>query len=684
LDGETAQVMRVGTEVVVHTLTPLTVLGTRSRGYLAPRIASATKTGTPLRDVPQSVSVVTGQLIADQSMQGMADVIRYIPGIAMGQGEGHRDAPTIRGNSSTADFFVDGMRDDAQYYRDIYNTERVEALKGPNALIFGRGGAGGVLNRVSKWALWASTRKLTVGAGSFEHKRATLDIGEGITPAIAARFNGVYENSGGFRDAAEMKRFGLNPTLAAALGARTTVRAGYEHFRDERRVDRGIPSFQGRPSGADPTTFFGNPAVNHATMQVNAAVASVEHLASGVTIRNRSRFADYDKFYQNSLPGAVNAAGTEVTLTAYNQAIGRRNLLNQTDLIVNTSTGAIRHTLLLGGEAGWQESRTRRETGYYNDDAPSFSAPFDQPTVGTPIRFRPSATDADNLTRATLTGLYVQDQLALSAQWQAIVGVRFDRFRLDFHNYRTDEDLERDDELISPRVGLVFKPMEALSFYTSYSVSHLPSSGDQFSSLSATTQTLGPEHFTNYEIGAKWDVRPNLSLTAATYRLDRTNTVAPHPSDAGRLVQTGSQRTRGVELGASGNIMETWQIAAGAAWQDGEVTSTTSNAREGATVPLIPERTLSVWNRYQLLRSVGVGFGVIHQSDMFAAIDNTVTLPGFTRADGALFVQLHPQVSAQVNIENLFDRRYYPTSHGNNNIMPGAPRTLRVSLTTRR
>jgi catecholate siderophore receptor len=685
-DGETVLVSRTAADGTgVYTLTPLTVTTQSSRGYGATRTTSATRTDTPLRDAPQSVSVVTQDVIADQGMQGMADVVRYVPGVTMGQGEGHRDAPTIRGNASTADFFVDGVRDDVQYYRDLYNVERVEALKGSNAMVFGRGGGGGVLNRVTKEAQWAPTRVVTLEGGSFDHRRTTVDLGQGLNSALSLRLNGMYENSGGFRDRAELERYGINPTLALAVGPRTTVRAGYELFSDERNVDRGIPSFQGRPSDARITTFFGNPDSSYATARVHAASALLEHATpGGLTIRNRTRWASYDKFYQNSLPGAVNAEGTTVSLSAYSNLTERGNLFNQTDVTTEAYTGALRHTLLVGAEVGRQETENFRRTGYYNDATTTFAAPFDAPTVGTPITFRQSASDADNGTTATVAAVYAQDQLALSPRLQLIGGVRYDRFDVDFTNHRDGARLGRQDGLLSPRAGVVFKPVEAASLYGSWSVSYLPSSGDQFGSLTATTETLEPERFTNAEVGAKWDVRAGLALTAALYRLDRTNTAAPDPADPTRTVQTGSQRTGGVELGASGNVTDAWQVVGGASFQSARITSTTAAAAEGQRVPLVPRRALSLWNRYQVVPALGVGIGVVNQSDMYAAIDNTVTLPGFTRVDAALFVRLAPMLSAQVNVENVLDTRYYATSHGNNNIMPGASRTLRISLTTRR
>lgn len=683
-DEETVVVGRLARDDVPVTLSPLVVIGQGSRGYVALRTNTATRTNTPLRDTPQSVSILTREVISDQSMQGMADVVRYIPGITMGQGEGHRDAPTIRGNSSTADFFVDGIRDDAQYYRDLYNVERVEALKGSNAMTFGRGGGGGVLNRVTKEAQWAPTSELTLEGGSFEHKRGTIDIGQGFGPTVALRFTGLYEDSETFRDAAELERYGLNPTLAVAFGARTTLRAGYEHFNDDRTVDRGLPSFQGRPFNAEVSSFFGNPDSSYASLRVNTGVVSLEHAtSSGLTFRNRTRFTHYDKFYQNSFPGAIDAGGTQVSLAAYNNGTDRSNLFNQTDLTYGFATAGLGHTLLLGGEIGRQKTENFRETGYYNDVSTSSLASLDQPTVSTSIAFRQSATDADNRSLATVFGAFIQDQIEISPYLQAIAGVRFERFEVDFHNNRNDQDVSRSDDLISPRAGLVFKPITSASLYGSYGVSYLPSSGDQFSSLTATTETLEPEQFTNAEFGAKWDIHPGLALTAAAYRLDRTNTSAPDPQEPTRTVQTGSQRTEGVEVGASGSVTQSWQISGGIAFQRAEITSSTTAAPEGRDVALVPSRTFSLWNRYQIIPALGVGFGVVSQTDMYASIDNTVTLPGFTRADGALFVRLFAQSDLQMNIENLLDERYYATSHGNNNIMPGAPRTIRISLTTR-
>jgi catecholate siderophore receptor len=667
------------------------VTGSASRqpGYLVRRTATALKTELPLHDTPQAVSVVSRELIADQAMQSMADVVRYVPGITMSLGEGHRDQAVIRGNSSTADFFVDGVRDDAQYLRDLYNIDRIEAIKGANAMVFGRGGGGGVINRALKEAQWMPTRSLMLEGGSFDHKRATLDIGQGLGQTAAARMNAVAERSGGFRDASRLERYGINPTLAVNPGSGTMARVSYERFRDSRQVDRGIPAFQGRPIETAAATFFGNPTVNRATAQVHALGMTLEHTApAGIVLRNRTRLADYDKFYQNTFASAVNNVGTEATLSAYNHDIRRKNLLNQTEATVGGSTWALRHLLLAGVEIGRQRTAQLRNTGYFAngsaDGVTTLRVPVSAPTVATAVSFRQNATDADNWSIVNTASIYVQDQIFLSSWSQVVLGVRSEHFGIRYHNNRTGQELQRTDRLLSPRAGLVIKPFTSVSFYGSYSTSFLPSAGDQFTALNVTSQTLEPERFRNREVGAKWEVRPNLALTATAYRLDRTNTAAPDPADPARTVQTGAQRSTGYEVDLAGNVTRVWQVAGGFAAQRATITSSTAAATAGATVPLVPHRTVSLWNRYQVARPVGLGLGVVHQGEMYTGIDNTVRLPRFTRVDGAMFVVLSPQLRAQVNVENVLGRRYFGAAFSNSNIMPGAPRTLRLSITTAR
>jgi len=322
-----------------------------------------------------------------------------------------------------------------------------------------------------------------------------------------------------------------------------------------------------------------------------------------------------------------------------------------------------------------------RQSGFFNNTATSLQVPFATPQTTVPVTFRQNATDADNDVQTTVGAVFVQDQARLSRSVLVLGGVRFDRFDLRYQNNRNGDVLARPDDLFSPRAGLVVKPMEEVSLYGSYSVSYLPSSGDQFSSLTVITQQVEPEKFTNYEVGVKWDTRPGLSITGAMYRLDRTNTRATDPNDATRIVQTGSQRTNGFEAGVTGSVMPRWTVAGGYAYQDAFVRSATAAARAGAIVGQVPHHTFSLWNTVRLHTRLSAGFGIVQRSDMFATIDNTVVLPGYVKADAAAYFTINRQARLQLNVENLTDRTFYVNADSNTNISPGTPRTLRVALT---
>jgi catecholate siderophore receptor len=653
-----------------------------SKNYRVEQTGTATKTGTALVNVPQSLTIVSEKQIKDQQMLGLGDVVRYVPGITAIQGENNRDQIVFRGNSSSADFFLNGVRDDVQYFRDLYNLSRVEVLRGPNALIFGRGGGGGVINRVTKEAGFTPVRELTLQAGSFGLARATIDVNEPMGPRSAFRFNALDEDSGSFRQYVNLKRYAVNPTLTLVPVPDTKITLGCEYLHDSRVADRGIPSFQGRPVEVPVSTYYGDPADSRIRANVSLVSAAVEHRAGNLTIRNHTLFGDYDRFYQNYVPGAVNAAQTQVTLTAYNNDTRRRNLFNQTDLIYGATSGRIRHTLLGGIELGRQLTNNFRNTGYFNHTATSLFVPYDGPLLGAPATFRQSATDADNHLVTRLAAAYAQDQIEFFPHWQAIMGLRFDSFDLQYHNNRTGYNLGRRDDLVSPRAGLIFKPVAQASLYGSYSASYLPSAGDQFSSLTTITRQVQPEKFTNHELGAKWDLTPRFSLTAAIYQLDRTNTRATDPADPTRIIQTGRTRTDGCELGLDGSLTPAWSIAGGYAYQDATIRSATTAAAAGAQVAQVPHHNFSLWNRYQLRSRLGVGLGVIYRSAMFAAVDNTVTLPGYTRFDAAVYWSISARWRLQANVENLFGRKYYLNADSNTNLSPGSPRALRVMLRT--
>jgi catecholate siderophore receptor len=298
------------------------------------------------------------------------------------------------------------------------------------------------------------------------------------------------------------------------------------------------------------------------------------------------------------------------------------------------------------------------------------------------VEFRRGAAHAGNravATDAEVLAFYLQDQISFGDYVDVIAGIRHDRFKLRVENVFTSAAVSRTDNLWSPRLGLVLKPMPPLSFYLSYSRSYLPQSGDQFLSLDATSPNLEPEKFDNYELGVKWDIRPALNFTAALYQLDRTNTRANLAG--GVVVQSGEQRSKGLELNLAGDITRNWHVSAGYALQDAEVrTATAACATGDCEIPQVPKHQASLWTRYDFSPRIGAGVGVYHQSKSFASISNQVVLPSYTRVDAAAFFRIAEGVEAQVNVENLFNERYFPTAHNDNNITPGAPTSVRGTI----
>lgn len=663
---------------------PIIVEGERGN-YGASRTSTGTKTDTPVKDIPQAMTIITEQQIEDQQLRSIADALYFVPGATPGTGESNRDQITLRGNNTTADFFVNGIRDDVQYFRDFYNVDRLEVLKGPNAMIFGRGGGGGIVNRVTKRSSLIQRREVSSSLDSFGSLRFTGDFDQPLANNVGVRLNGVYENGDSFRRHVDLERYGVNPAVGILAGPDTRIDLAYEYYHDRRTTDRGLPSIGGKPLKGFDKIFFGDPDDSVAKADVHVAGFAVEHrFSDGLTLKNRTQYGDYDKFYQNVFANSAVLAPNPpafpeqgVTLSAYNSRNDRRNLISQTDLIWENRLGGIDQTLLVGFEIGHQQSRNLRLSGTIIDGS---RVPLSDPTQDKIVIYANGINDADNSTDASVAAVYIQDQIRISPMFEIVAGLRFDSFKLeveDFHGAGTE--FKRTDNLWSPRLGLIFKPIDKLSIYASYSRSYLPQSGDQFGGLTLTTAALKPERFDNYEIGAKWEPVEGLLATVAAYQLDRTNTRAIDPQTQ-QSVLTGAQRSKGIEVGLERSINDNWQISAGYAWQKAEITETTAAAPEGRKVPLVPKHSLSLWMRYDFTDQLGAGLGAIARSKSYASISNSVSLPGYARIDGAVFYKITRDIEAQLNVENIFGADYFPTAHSDNNIAPAAPTTAKVGL----
>lgn len=668
------------------------------KGYNANRSRSATKTDTALKDTPQSVTVVTQDVIKDQSIQSISDAVRYVPGVTASQGEGNRDALNFRGAGvNTGDFYLDGVRDDVQTYRDLYNTDRIEVLRGSNAMIFGRGGSGGVINRVSKEAGWDPVRELSVTYGAYDQKRATIDVGNGINDVAAFRLNAVYEDADSYRDGVNLERFGITPTLTIKPTDSTKIVLSAEYFKDKRIGDRGMPSigsgFKNRPYDiGDHSTFFGNARLSPNETETKAFNAMIEHaFDNGITIRNRTRYADYDKYYQNVFASSSVNSSNNVSIGGYLDDTQRQNLFNQTDITYDLKAGGFEHRLLAGMELGRQDTDNYRAVptapaseslGSVNAENPNY--------IGSPSFNKLSR---NRKSEATITSFYVQDQIILSPKWELVLGLRHDKFAVDYTNLptatsNTISKFNSTDNKVSPRAGLIFKPVDNLSLYASYSQTYAPRAGDQITDLSQANAGLSPEKFINHEIGAKLDVMPELSVTAAIYKLERQNVLIQSP-ESGINTLVDGQETHGVELGLTGKLTDKWSIFGGYAYQDGEITKqqglNSSNSRilKGAELGQTPSHTFSVWNRYDFNETWGAALGVVSRSEMYATTptaSQSTVLPGYTRLDAAVYGKFSKNLRLQVNLENLTNKEYALSAHNNNNIVPGSPLTGRATL----
>lgn len=667
-----------------------------TQGYVTKKSSASTKTETDLIDIPQSITIFNQAQMKDQAVQNLGDLVRYTPGVGAAQGEGNRETFLFRGLASTADFFQDGVRDDTQYYRDLYNIERVEILKGPNGMIFGRGGAGGLINRVTKQANWTPLREVGLQYGSFDQARGTVDINQPINDVAAFRLNAMYEDGNSYRDGVSLERKAINPTLTIQPSDKTKVVVGLEYFKDDRTADRGIPSFGSRPVETNRSTFFGNAKQSPTNTELTAFNVSFEHLFdNGMTLKNRTRYANYNKFYQNVFAnGPVTSAGL-VRIDAYNNATDRQNLINQTDLTFAWETGFIEHESVVGVELARQRTSNYRETGFFNNATTSVNVPLSDPTTSAPITWRQNGTDADNYVQNDTYAAYFQDQMKFNAQWSAIAGLRYDRFNTDFTNSRLSSNdanyrINTRDDLFSPRVGLIYKPVENLSLYSSYTISYVPRAGEQLASLTAINKSFDPEKYNNIEVGVKWDYSPALALTAAVYKLERNNIAVADPANPStNQILVDGQQTKGLELGINGKLTDAWSVAGGYAYQDAEFTKTQPNATAGNVIPagaevaMVPRHTFSLWNRYDFNEVWGAGLGVISRTDMYAAaptVSTSVTLPGYVRLDAAVFAQVNKDLRVQLNIENLLNKDYYLYAHNNNNTTPGSPLAARLSV----
>ena len=642
---------------------------------------NALKTPVEVIDVPQTVSIVTDEDIRKQGFRQIGDIIRYTPGVNTSQGEGHRDAVVFRGVRSTADFYQDGVRDDVQYYRSLYNIDQVEILRGPNALLFGRGGTGGILNRVTKKAMVGENfGSFDFGIDSFGGSDLAADYNVETGTNTALRFNIHSDALENHRDHYDGDRFGFNPTMRIEFSSATTLDLSYEHADHERFIDRGIPTYNGEPEEAFEKVTFGDPKINTTTLEADIFRGSLNHdfsdTSKGVFSITSSEF---EKMYRNLYASGYDGQ-TTVTMDGYEDPTERENLIISGNLINELTFGSTKHTLLIGTEMIDTENSNLRYDTYWSTtqkDKESF-------TITRPMDFSVNvdgvATSVDFTTKLKsktesdieVTSFYIQDQIDVNENLKLMLGARVDTFDITVKDIKSGTSQSREDDEVSPRAGIIFKPAESISWYASYSESFLPRSGEQFKKLTADAARLDPDVFENTEFGVKWSITPDLYFTAAYF--DSEQTQAVRDSETGENSEIVGLQVDGFELELKGDVNEKLLIAVGITSMDGE-TSSGGEPRE------IPDTQVSLWTTYQVNDRFGWGFGFTHQGE--SNISNNkpgLVLPDYTRVDLAAYYMISDEWSMQFNVENLTDELYFPHSHSTHQASVGEPMNARISI----
>ena len=676
--------------------------------YLFSDQVNALKAPTPIIDVPQSLSIITADEIAKRGFTSIGQVIDYTPGVNTSLGEGHRDAVVFRGVRSTADFFIDGSRDDVQYYRPLYNLEQLEILRGPNALLFGRGGTGGILNRVTKKGVLGETFVgYQTSVDTFGEHGGQIDINFSNSESVAFRLNAMYEGLNNHRDLFDGDRFGINPTVKFKPGQNTVIDLSYEYVDHERFVDRGIPTgLDGRPVEDLKNVVFADPELNYTTLEAHLLRGSIQHTFNEALKGNLSVFyGDYDKVYSNLYASGYDQVATPdlVTLDGYIDTTQRENLVLSGNLVSEIDTGSIGHTFIAGGEYINTSSDQNRFNTFWDttsDDNEIFliTRPLDLINgIGTGFATNPAGVTATNDFTADLNddtrvdidvfSFYLQDQIELATWLDVVVGLRYDSFDIGVNNLgdpANPEFRERKDEEISPRFGIILKPRENISIYGSYSESFLPRSGEQFANINSSKNALDPDTFENIEVGVKWDFVDGLSLTAAIFEIEQSSPqVADSDPDTLDIIDS---QIRGFEAQLQGYITERWFVSAGYSYLDGE--RVTRSGPTGLRPRELPENMFSVWNNYQVNPKFTLGVGLTYQDETFITNgpnSNGVrpTLPSYLRIDAAASYYISDKVTVQVNIENLTDTVYFPNAHSTHQAGVGAPINARFALSGR-
>ena len=669
---------------------------------------NALKTPVPVINVPVSVSIITDEDIARRGFTELGDLVRYTPGVNTSQGEGHRDAIVFRGNRSTADFFQDGVRDDVQYYRSLYNVEQVEILRGPNALLFGRGGTGGVVNRVSKKGVLGETfGSFAIGSNTFGAYDFTADYNISINENRSLRIMMHRDYLDNHRDYYEGDRAGFNPTLKVKLDDSTVLDVSYEYADHERFIDRGIPTANGEPVEALADIVFGYPEVNTTTLTADILRASLTRDFSDTSkLIFTATKSEFEKMYQNLYAAGYDATAGEVALDGYLDPTSRDNLIFSLNFVNEFETGSATHTLLVGAELVDTDNANHRYNTYFTNDgaAPLANDPsgiyptgnkqapkydretflisdiragvFNKDEAGAAVTLDfTSSLSSRTTTEYEVTSIFIQDQIDFSDSLKLLIGGRYDDYEISVTDIKASNTVyTKTEDLFSPRAGIIFKPQENTSVYLSYSDTFSPKAGEQYKKMtndSTLGRVLDADEVENMEIGLKVALSDDLFLTAAYFDAESTQMKSRTVDGVDEQYGMVNKEVDGYEIELSGSISD--QLELSMSYADFEAANA-SQSRE------IPDYTFTAFANYQVNPDFAIGFGVTSQGDSQIGTSASPYLPSYTRVDVSAFYQLAEDLTIQANIENLTDETYFPHSHSTHQASVGEEMNARVSI----
>ena len=665
-------------------------------GGRAPGVSSPKYT-EPLRDIPQSITVVPSSVMQAQGATTLRDVLRNVTGISIQAGEGGvpaGDNLSIRGFSARTDFFIDGVRDSGGYARDPFNVEQVEVIKGPSSSYAGRGSTGGSINLATKAPNLAAAQTASLGAGSSSYKRGTLDVNQPIggLDGAAFRFNAMWTDADTpGRDAVTSERWGVAPSIAFGLNTATRVTASYSHLAQDNVPDYGIPwvpaanvplqAYAEQPPPVDFDNFYGLTSRDYEDTLTDTVTGEVERdFTGGMTLRSLVRYGRTKRDSLITAPRFASNTGTDIRRTDWksrdqNDAI----MAVQTDITSRLSTGTVRHTLVTGVEVTRETSEnwTRIERGPADQPLTDLFNPNPSDLYPSRLERNGAVTDAS----ANAAAVYAFDTVELAPQLEVSGGLRFDRFGLDYVSRDAGgakTPLERVDRMVSWRAGGVYKPRPEGSIYVGLGTSLNPST--EGLSLSAATVEVDPERTRSYEVGTKWDVfGGRLAMNAAAFRTDKTNARTPgiNPGDAPTVLE-GEHRVSGVEVGASGNITVGWQVFGGYTFMSSEIVASNDAREIGNEFGNTPAHSFSLWTSYALPGDVTVAGGTQYVGDRFNNNQATRIAPAYWVFDAMAAYRVSNQLTLRINGVNLADKRYIDRV-GGGHFIPGPGRSVMLT-----